>query len=160
MRTRIQKLLYKLVALDPCPYRLTRSFCLGAFVALSPFIGLHTLLIFIFCWLFKLNVAVAFVTATAISNPLTIIPIKTAEYLLGYFITYDLLGIDLLPYNPWWMDWLNRKIDYLLPQHDICLWYFLIGGNLVALVITAIAYPVMLAIFKRLSKRLYMPDLA
>ncbi len=152
MKKWLRDFFYKLVALEPSAKRLTHSFCLGTFVALSPFIFFHTVLIIGLCWLLRLNLAVALLASTAISNPITVVFIKTFEYFLGYLLVHDMLGFDLMPYNPWWVDWINKKLEEYFHMHGIGLWYFLIGGMVVSVVATVIAYPILSRLFKKLER--------
>ena len=79
--------------------------------------------------------------------------IKTLEYFVGYFLIHDILGFDLMPYNPAWMDWLNQWIERYFHMHGIGIWYFLIGGTLIAILGALIAYPATLPLFKKLERR-------
>ena len=69
MRKWIEKIFYRLVQLESSAKRLTLSFCWGVFVALSPFLGLHTVMLIGLSWVFDFNIAVAFLTANLVSNP-------------------------------------------------------------------------------------------
>ena len=149
----IERIFYRLVQLESSAKRLTLSFCWGVFVALSPFLGLHTVMLIGLSWVFDFNIAVAFLTANLVSNPLTVLFIKTLEYFVGYFLIHDILGFDLMPYNPAWMDWLNQWIERYFHMHGIGIWYFLIGGTLIAILGALIAYPATLPLFKKLERR-------
>jgi uncharacterized protein len=139
--------------MDPSPRSLALSCCLGIFIAFSPLLGLHTVMIFLLSWLFKLNTSVTFIVAYTINNPWTIIPIIMLEYFLGYFIAHDILNLDLMSYNPLFMDWVNKTLqNYIGTETELCLWCFIIGGTIFSLIASIIAYPVILFLFKRFAK--------
>lgn len=127
---------------------LTLSFCMGNYIAFSPYIGLHTIMIFVFTWFFRLNLAVTFAVAYLINNPFTMVPVYLSDYLVGYWLLYSFLGLDMQAINPLWLTklnlWLQSAVGFNMP----CLWAFLIGGNLLGIVSSVILYPIMKYIFK------------
>ena len=73
------------------------------------------------------------------------IPIAAFDYMVGHWLTETVLHLDLMRYNPSWMDWVNKKIGYYLIQYlgitELCFWCFIIGGAIVSLVISITMYP-------------------
>ncbi len=120
----------KLLLSERTPTKLAFACCLGIFIAFWPFIGIHWLLTIVLSWVFRVN-------------------IYLAGYATGIFITHRLLGVDLLVYNPSWMQWLNIKLSCLgIP--NLSLWAFLIGGHVLGLVIALVAYYPLLLFFRRI----------
>lgn len=108
---------------------LVSSCCLGAYIAFSPFIGLHTVMVFLFTWLFRLNFAVTLAFSLLINNPWTMVPVYGADYLFGEFLFY-LMGINSRAWNPGWVELLNTKVNSFIPIPGLSFWSFMIGGNL------------------------------
>jgi len=139
-----RKFMEKLVALEPNPKRLTWSIMLGIFLAFSPYLGLQTPLAGLIAFLCGLNFGVMTILIWTINNPWVMVPLAGLEYIFGHWLVETVFGINLVPYNPSWMTWLNNKISFItvyLGIESICLWYFLIGGTVIALLATLIAYP-------------------
>lgn len=136
---------------------ITFSFCLGIFIACSPFLGFHTALIFALSWLLSTNVAVVFTTVYLINNPITMIPLLALDYIFGQWLFKSVLHIDLLPYNPSWMDWFNNKIGHYLSDYlhikELSLWTHILGGTILALIVALLTYPIMKPIFKYIVKK-------
>lgn len=149
--------LRRLVERESCPYRLSRSIALGLYLAFSPFVGLQTWIAFPLAPLLRANVAVAIIVLYAVSNPWAFIPIIVFNYMFSEWLIEGVLGYDLTPYNPVWMEWVNAKIGpYLyswLGVDELCFWCFFIGSNIVALVITLAMYPFIMRMSKRLVAR-------
>lgn len=139
----------KLLLAERTPAKLAFACSVGIFIAFWPFIGIHWLLTIVLAWVFRLNIAVVYAAAHVVNNPFTMIPIYLAGYATGLFVTNTLLGIDLLPHNPTWMQWLNVKLACLgIP--NISLWSFLIGGHVLGLFIALIAYYPLLLFFRKI----------
>ncbi len=110
----------RLIAQEKSAYKLAASCALGAYIAFSPFFGLHTVMVFGLSWLFALNVPVTWAVSVAINNPWTMIPV----YFSGYYVG----------------DWILTATGHVPAQ-----WVsFLIGGNLLGLCIAVMLYPIVL----------------
>lgn len=137
------------------PKKLAWSATVGTYLAFSPFLGIQTFLVFILAFVLRANTGVVFTTLYTINNPWTMIPIAIFDYAFGAWFVHTVLALDLSPFNPAWMIWLNSKIGpYLAPYlgtKTLCLWCFLIGGNIIALVIATASYP----FFKKLALKGY-----
>ena len=131
------------------PKKLAIACALGIFVAFSPLIGFHWLLTIILAWLFRVNVAVMYAAAHVVNNPLTMVPLYLGDYAVGLWICDWLFNSNLLSYNPSWMQWLNVKLAGLgIP--NLSLWAFIIGGHVVALIVSIIAFPFLMRFFKKI----------
>lgn len=140
----VRKLMERLVKSESDPIRLAWSVALGIFIAFSPYLGIQTILVFVFAFVFHANSAVIFIVLYTINNPWTMIPIAALDYLFGYWLTETVLGLNLEAHDPSWMTWVNAKISFLtsyLGIEKLCFWCYLIGGNILALAIAAASYP-------------------
>ena len=136
----------RLLAIDDPPERTALAFSIGVFIAFSPFLGLHTIMATAIAFLFRFN-KIAIYTGTFINNPiLTLVPIIIASYAVGAFILGRPLsipdeGLELLK---------NPRIlsgDYyrlLFVQSWNIVWPFSVGGMVLSVVCSLLAYPLTL----------------
>jgi len=150
MITRIKELLKRLVLEERSPRILAISFCVGIYIAFSPFIGLHTVMVFIFSWLLGLNFATVFAASNFINNPWTMVPVYTSGHVFGDFLFSRVCGWPQGCSNPAWMarmsNWLSGYVDI----SGFSLWAFMIGGNLLGLIFALAMYPFMSRVFHML----------
>lgn len=137
------------VAHEKSAQKLALSFCIGNYIAFSPFLALHTVMIFLSVWLFGLNPAVTFAVAYGVNNPWTAIPIYTIDYFFGYSILHWLLHIDTAYYTPGWVNIISNFCEQRLGIATPCFWSFFIGGNLLGFLTSLILYPFIKRIFQR-----------
>ena len=123
------------------PHKLAMTAAIGIYIAFSPFPGLHGVLILLTRNLLGLNLPVLFVTAS-INNPWTMIPFYTLDYAFGYWFMHGLLG-----YESTWLISLERFFG----SGTICLWSFVVGGNILGIVFALISYPVARHIFYKIA---------
>jgi len=139
MNERIKTLFEKLFAYEQSAHKMALSFCFGIFVAFSPFMGLHTAMVFLFSWLFSLNFSVILAVSILIHNPWSMMPIYGIGYAFGdWFLR--LFGIDHT-YNPALVqsgiEWVSHHIGF----SELSFWGFLLGGNVIGIVLGLICYP-------------------
>lgn len=120
--------------------KLTLSFCMGIYIAFSPFPGAHTIIMFIAKWLFNINFPVLFIS-TSINNPWTMIPFYTFDYIFGHWILHNILG-----FNPGWL----IPISKIFGSGSICVWSFFVGGNILGISIALLSYPLVKIFFVKL----------
>jgi uncharacterized protein len=136
--------LRRLLALDDPPERTALAFSLGVFIAFSPFLGLHTILATLIALVFRFN-KVAIYAGTFINNPfLTLVPIIIASYAIGALLLGRPLrippsGIELLKDPHLLTAGYYRR---LFRQSWDVVWPFTIGGLVLSVVCSLIAYPV------------------
>jgi len=134
----------KLLEKESDPYRLSRSIALGVGMGVSPYYMLQTWLLFPICWLVSANAAVSIAVLWAVNNGWTTVPLIVLDYYVGHIIFEWWLEWDLVAYNPGFMEWFNAKVTpYVTPYlgiEDFCLWCFILGGTLVAVVAGCITY--------------------
>jgi len=136
----------RLLAIDDPPERTALAFSIGVFIAFSPLLGLHTILATLIAFVFRFN-KVAIYTGTFLNNPpLTLVPIIIASYAVGAFLMGRPLkipseGIELLKHPH------LLTADYYR-QIFLRSWYlvepFALGGILLSVVCSLIAYPLTL----------------
>jgi uncharacterized protein (DUF2062 family) len=145
-----RKSLRRLLAIDDPPERTALAFSVGIFIAFSPFLGLHTIIATALAFLFRFN-KVAIYTGTFINNPfLTLVPIIIASYTIGAIVMGRPLalpeeGLALLrePHlltSSYWRELSRHVWDILLP--------FSIGGMVLSVVCSLVAYPVTLRLLR------------
>lgn len=141
----------KLVLGERTPKKLAIACTLGIFIAFSPLIGLHWLLTIILAWMFGVNVAVVYVAAHIVNNPLTMVPLYLGDYAVGLWVCDKLFQSNLVNHNPSWMQWLNVKLS-CMGISNLSLWAFIIGGHIVAIAASVIAFPFLIRFFNKIIK--------
>jgi len=136
----------RLLAIDDPPERTALAFSIGVFIAFSPFLGLHTIMATALAFLFRFN-KIAIYTGTFVNNPfLTLVPIIIASYAVGAFILGRPLripdeGLELLK-NP--RLFTGEYYRMLFVQSWNIVWPFSVGGMVLSVVCSALAYPLTL----------------
>ena len=153
---RIISLFKKLAVGNWTAAQLARSFCVGIFIAFSPFVGFHTAMTFLFSWLFSLNVAVVFAVSCGLNNPWTMIPIYGADYLLGEQILCSWFGSSseaVCSLDPVWMSGVNNFLHTTVGIERVSLWGFLLGGNILGIIFGVGLYPLVKWAFEAIKNR-------
>lgn len=146
----IRRFIYSLIARDRNTSSLAASCALGIFVAFSPFVGLHTVMAIVLSWLLSLNFVIVFSVTHFINNPWTMVPVYSFGYFTGELILNGIFGIDTIATNPTWMTYLNEFLHSYTGLRGVSWWSFMLGGNLLGLVIAGMLYPIMKRFFGRL----------
>jgi uncharacterized protein len=145
----------RLLAIDDPPERTALAFSIGVFIAFSPFLGLHTILATLIAFVFRFN-KVAIYSGTFLNNPpLTLVPIIVASYAVGAFFMGRPLrippeGVALLK-NPhlltgdYYRKLFFQSLDIVEP--------FALGGMILSVVCSLIAYPLTLRALRRVRRR-------
>lgn len=159
MFKRLQTWFENLLLKERSVHKLSASFCLGTFIALTPTIPLQTPLVMAVGWLFGLNIGVAVAALYIVNNPITLLPIYVTGYALGVWFFNKIVGIDLIPYNPWWVERFNTFLSQYVDMKnyigtELCLWYLLGGGFLLATIISVPLYPILTRVLSRLALQL------
>jgi uncharacterized protein (DUF2062 family) len=134
----------RLLTLDDPPERTALAFAIGVFIAFSPFLGLHTILATLVAFIFRFN-KIAIYAGTFINNPfLTLVPIIIASYAIGALLVGEPLrispeGIELLK-EPQLLT--GDYYRNLVREGRQIVWPFTIGGMVLSVVCSLIAYPV------------------
>ena len=131
-----------LVLKESSPEKMALSFAMGVYIAICPFVGFHTAMIFIFAWMFRLNTAVTFTTGYIINNIFTLIPIFLADYSLGYWLLHKVFLLQTNQINPFWVNYINNFLYRKLNIPNACFWSFMVGGNILAISAAVFSYPI------------------
>ncbi len=145
----------RLLAIDDPPERTALAFSIGVFIAFSPFLGLHTIMATFIAFVFKFN-KIAIYTGTFLNNPpLTLVPIIIASYAVGAFFLGQPLeipaeGLELLK-NPHIFsgDYYRR----LFVESLNILEPFALGGMILSVVCSLVAYPITLRALRAYRRR-------
>lgn len=146
---RARQFLLSLVIKEHSSQKLAFSFCMGIYIAFSPYVGFHTLMTFVVAWLLGLNLAVTFAGSCLIHNPWTTIPVYGIDYIFGEFLLKTVCGLDTLSMNPGWMTWVNDYLSAYLGIPQLAFWSFMVGGNVLGLFFSLSLYPIMGRVFKK-----------
>lgn len=112
----------------------------GIYIALSPFMGLHTIMIFFFAWLLRLNLPITFAVAY-LNNPWTVGPLIVGEYWFGQWM-FSLVSLDNYFSNPEWLTWMVVLLRKYINIPDVNFWAFFMGANVLSVVVSIMLYPV------------------
>jgi uncharacterized protein len=148
----------RLLSLDDPPERTALAFSIGVFIAFSPFLGFHTIAATLIAFLFRFN-KIAIYTGTFINNPfLTLVPIIIVSYAVGAF----LLGRPLKISDEGMALLTNPKIfsaDYyrqLISETWAVVLPFTVGGLLLSVVCSLVAYPLTLRTLRAYHHRRHL----
>ncbi|HEY7786123.1 MAG TPA: DUF2062 domain-containing protein [Pyrinomonadaceae bacterium] len=147
--------LRRLLAIDDPPERTALAFSIGVFIAFSPFLGIHTIMATLIAFIFRFN-KIAIYTGTFINNPfLTLVPIIIASYAVGAFVMGRPLsippdGIELLR-NPRLLTGDYYRRLFVQSWHVVVP--FSVGGMILSVVCSLIAYPLTLRALRARQNR-------
>ena len=153
MFSQIKTFLKKIAQQERCPHKLAVAASLGIYISFSPFLGLHTAMHVVFGWLFGLNIPLLLAIGYGVNNPWTMIPIHMSGYVCGYWILHSCFGLSVTRFNPAWMSYINTKLAYLLGTVNVSFWAFILGANLVGIVLAFVLYPIFWNLFSSLARK-------
>jgi uncharacterized protein (DUF2062 family) len=145
----------RLLAIDDPPERTALAFSIGVFIAFSPFLGLHTIMATLIAFVFRFN-KVAIYSGTFLNNPpLTLVPIIIASYAVGAVLLgrpwrIPPEGVELLKHpHIFTADYYRR----LFVQSWFVVEPFALGGMVLSVVCSLIAYPLTLRALRAYGRR-------
>ncbi len=157
---RLQRWFVHLLHLDETAHQIALGAAIGTFVSFTPTVGLQMLLIFFITGLFRAN-RVAGVPMAWVTNPVTIVPIYSFNYLLGHRIVggadlsvegFERAVRELVMADPeWWTlvkGWWDLAMQVAAP-----LW---VGSVVVGMVAGGAAYGIMyglISFYRRVHRR-------
>jgi uncharacterized protein (DUF2062 family) len=150
LRKRIRSLAERLLLQERSPHKLALTCSLGAFIAISPLMGGHTLMTFLFSWLLRLSVPAVFAVSFSINNPWTMIPIYSFNHLFGKWL-FGWLSIDQTRLEPSWLEPCYLFIKQHTGMSGLSVSAMLVGGHVLALSAALVAYIPMKKIFQRIT---------
>src|SRR5215470_3054320 len=145
----------RLLAIDDPPERTALAFSIGVFIAFSPFLGLHTILATLIAFVFRFN-KIAIYTGTFLNNPpLTLVPIIIASYAIGALLMgrpwkIPPEGIELIEHPHIFSADYYRQI---FVQSWFLVEPFAVGGMILSVVCSLIAYPLTLRALRTYRNR-------
>ena len=156
--TRIRSLIGRLIAQEQSPHKLALTCAIGAYIGISPLVGLHTVMTFVVAWMFSLNIGILFAVSMSIHNPWTMMPVYIIDHLFGKWL-FAMLHIDYLQWEPSWVESCNVFLKEHTGITGLSFSAFFIGGNLLAIGISVIMYPLAKRVFTNyLAKPLAEPS--
>lgn len=138
--TDVRSLFRQILHLDETPHRTALAFAVGVFIGFSPAYGLHMIMVGMCAWAFGWNV-VALLAGAFLNNPWTLIPILGATYWTGA----TLLGMREFPT----FDWSDLSATGLYHQVAPHAWPFVLGGMVLSIAGSLLAYPVAYVLLTR-----------
>jgi uncharacterized protein (DUF2062 family) len=149
---------FKRMILHPelTPEQVALSFAIGFSLAWNPFIGLHTFLILLLCFVFKRLHRPLMLLACFINNPWTMVPMATLSGLVGNL----LLGRGCRPHMRgvhWdtigWHSFVSKEgFDHMYLMLKPILGPYLLGGIVLSALALPVGYYVMLKITRHLRR--------
>ena len=143
MITRIKQAVKSVFSYESSPEKVAFATSVAVYIAFSPFCGLHMIMSVISGIFLRLNVPLLLSLGWVINNPLTMVPIYTSGYFFGHWLLHWHMGISVVDINPTWMAPLNTFLHSYIGLTDVSFWAWLIGGNILGILLAFIAYPVM-----------------
>ncbi|MBS1785333.1 MAG: DUF2062 domain-containing protein [Acidobacteria bacterium] len=136
------------------PEQIAWSFALGLSVAFNPLVGLHTVMVLAFCFLFRrLHMPLMFLGAF-INNPWTMVPIATVEVFIGNLLRGHGLhhGLGNIPWRA--ISWRNfiswTGMQELAEMLRPVLHSYLLGGFILCVLALPIGYWITLVTVRRM----------
>lgn len=148
----VYSLLNRMTAYECCPKRLAFTCALGIYIGISPLVGLHTIMVFAFGWMFALSIPVLFIVSMMIHNPWTMMPVYAIDHLFGKWL-FSILEIDHVAWDPVWLESCNLFLKEHTGISGLSLSAFFVGGNLLGIVTSVMLYPVMKRFFSKYLHR-------
>jgi len=142
IRALIKRLMYQ----EKSPHKLALTCALGVFIGISPLIGFHTIMTILFGWMFALSIPAIFAVSVFVNNPWTMVPVYSIDHLFGSWF-FNCLEIDCTQLDPSWVESCNLFLKHHTGISGLSLSAFLVGGNLLAVGISVMLYPLMKRFF-------------
>ncbi len=153
MKQKIKNLILKVILQEPSPHKLALAVSLGISIAVSPFIGLHTLIGIASSLILGLNLPLTVSVIYIISNPWSMVPLLITDYVFGHWLFSKILKLDLSQYDPHFMNYINKQLEYYLGKYEfigkLSLCEFILGGTILAIISGLIAYPITKNLIKK-----------
>lgn len=143
-----------LLHVDDTPTRTAAAYALGVFFGFNPLFGLHTIGALAVAFVFNLN-RVAVLLGVYSNLPWIIVPYYASATMLGALLLRTglpegfrerLVAAFALPF------WQREFWSELGTMLEPLFWPFMVGSTLAALLLALVAYPVALAVLRRLKR--------
>jgi hypothetical protein len=146
------------------PQQVALSFAIGLSLAWNPFIGLHTWIILLLCFVFQRLHRPLMLLVCYVNNPWTMVPMATASTMFGNILLGRGYKLDLRHIH-WhtigWRSFATRGgFDSMYSMLKPILLPYLLGGLVISALALPIGYYVMLRVARRLrGLHLHLPHL-
>lgn len=127
--------------------KIALSWAIGCYISFSPFPGAHTFIMLGAHFFFKLHFPLLFI-ATSLNNPWTMAFFYLTDYWFGYWIVHTVLGFGKL--------W-EISLSIIPGCGNLCVWSFIVGGNLLGIAAGLLNYPLMLWIARSIRNKTTTP---
>lgn len=136
-----------LLRLEDSTHKLTLSFSIGVFIAFSPLLGFHLVMVLFVGWFFRLNMVALFLGAV-INNPWTILPIMGVSTWSGtlLFRQSEFEGFSSLQLS-------DLSLWAFFGQLEPLIIPFFLGSTVLGLIAGFIAYPIVFFLIQRYRER-------
>jgi uncharacterized protein (DUF2062 family) len=143
---RVRSLIEWLITQEQSPHKLALTCAIGAYIGISPLVGLHTVTTFVVGWMFSLNLAVLFAVSMSIHNPWTMMPVYAIDHSFGKWL-FNVLHIDYMQWEPSWIEACNLFLKEHTGITGLSFSAFFIGGNVLAIGVSVMLYPLAKRVF-------------
>lgn len=138
-----KSLFRKFLDLDDSPGKIAFSFAVGVFIAFSPLLGTHLIMVFLIILFFRVT-KVAILTGALINNPWTIVPMYTAGTFLGFMI----LGQPISEFPKFTIsDFSSFRVFF--DKFKLILYPYLVGCTVLGLAAAVIGFFIIKIIFQK-----------
>ena len=146
----------KLLQLDDTPHSIALGAALGMFITFTPTVGIQVLIVLILSMVVRFN-RFAAIVLIYLSNPVTIIPIYYADYVIGLFVQGE-SGLSLEEFGLLWDQsvitagevgfWGATQVLFKSLGTDVIIPKF-IGGGVLGGFVGVVTYPLTLSWVQR-----------
>ena len=146
----------KLLQLDDTPHSIALGAALGMFITFTPTVGIQVLIVLILSMVVRFN-RFAAIVLIYLSNPVTIIPIYYADYVIGLFVQGE-SGLSLEEFGLLWDQsvitagevgfWGATQVLFKSLGTDVIIPMF-IGGGVLGGFVGVVTYPLTLSWVER-----------
>ena len=146
----------KLLQLDDTPHSIALGAALGMFITFTPTVGIQVLIVLILSMVVRFN-RFAAIVLIYLSNPVTIIPIYYADYVIGLFVQGE-SGLSLEEFGLRWDQsvstagevgfWGATQVLFKSLGTDVIIPMF-IGGGVLGGFVGVVTYPLTLSWVQR-----------
>lgn len=129
----VRRVLRRLLSLNDSAHHIALSFGIGVLIGFVPVLGVQTVLSLTGAWLFRLN-AVAVVTGSLVTNPLTFLPLYGLSFQVGAWVFPQSGEVKSFPLES------DMSLEQVLAFVKPHLVEFLLGCAIVGSVLGVISY--------------------
>jgi len=148
----LQRLVARYGSGNISPTMLAWSCALGVYLAFSPFLGVQTILVFVFSFLLRARASIVCAVLYLVNNPWTMVPIFFLDYGTGIWFL-KLLGVDWVLLEPAWMqpvsDFLVKHLLHYVGMQRIGILPYFVGAHIIAVPLTAATFFIVRALANR-----------